>query len=58
MMDLQWIFHISVRKISELIRRAQKENTIIVPTPGTVLDAGRSMTHKDIVVELHRRDTR
>lgn len=53
LMDLQWIFHISVRKISELIRRAQKENTIIVPTPGTVLDAGRSMTHKDIVVELH-----
>jgi hypothetical protein len=53
LMDLQWIFHISVRKISELIRRAQKECTIIVPTPGTVLDAGRSMTHKDIVIELH-----
>lgn len=53
LMDLQWIFHISVRKISELIRRAQRECTIIVPTPGTVLDAGRSMTHKDIVIELH-----
>jgi len=53
LMDLQWIFHISVRKISELIRWAQKECTIIVPTPGTVLDSGRSMTHKDIVIELH-----
>ena len=53
LMDLQWIFHISVRKISELIRRAQRACTIIVPTPGTVLDAGRSMTHKDIVIELH-----
>jgi hypothetical protein len=53
LMDLQWIFHISVRKISELIRRAQRQCTIIVPTPGTVLDAGRSMTHKDIVIELH-----
>jgi hypothetical protein len=53
LMDLQWIFHISVRKISELIRRAQRECTIIVPTPGTVLDAGRSITHKDIVIELH-----
>ncbi len=53
LMDLQWIFHISVRKISELIRRAQKECTIIVPTPGTILDSGRSMTHKDIVIELH-----
>lgn len=53
LMDLQWIFHISVRKISELIRWAQKECTIIVPTPGTILDSGRSMTHKDIVIELH-----
>jgi hypothetical protein len=53
LMDLQWIFHISVRKISELIRWAQKQCTIIVPTPGTILDSGRSMTHKDIVIELH-----
>ena len=53
LMDLQWIFQVSCTKISRLIRRAQKECTIIVPTPGTVLDAGRSMTHKDIVIELH-----
>jgi len=25
----------------------------VVPTPGTVLDAGKSMTHKDIIVNLH-----
>ena len=53
LMDLQWIFQVSCTKISMLIRRAQKECAIIVPTPGTVLDAGRSMTHKDIVIELH-----
>ncbi|MEW6756333.1 MAG: DUF1670 domain-containing protein, partial [Candidatus Latescibacterota bacterium] len=53
LMDLQWIFHISTRKISELIRWAQRQCTIIVPTPGTILDSGRSMTHKDIVVELY-----
>ena len=53
LMDLQWIFQVSSNKISRLIRRAQRECTIIVPTPGTVLDAGRSMTHKDIVIELH-----
>jgi hypothetical protein len=53
LMDLQWIFHISVRKISEIIRRAQRECTIIVPAPGTILDAGRSITHKDIVIGLH-----
>ncbi len=53
LMDLQWIFQVSACKISELIRRAQKQCTLIVPTPGTILDSGRSMTHKDIVVELH-----
>ena len=53
LMDLQWIFQVSSTKISGLIRRAQRECTIIVPTPGTILDAGRSMTHKDIVIELH-----
>jgi len=53
LMDLQWIFQVSACRISELIRRAQKQATIIVPTPGTVLDAGRSMTHKEIIIELH-----
>jgi len=53
LMDLQWIFQISSARISELIRSFQREHNIIVPTPGTVLDAGRSMTHKDIIVNLH-----
>lgn len=53
LMDLQWIFQTSSRKVSELLRWAQKTAALIVPTPGTVLDAGRSMTHKDIVVGLH-----
>ncbi len=52
-MDLQWIFQMSSARISELIRSFQKDHSIIVPTPGTVLDAGRSMTHKDIIVGLH-----
>lgn len=53
LMDLQWIFQISTARISELIRSFQKEHNVVVPTPGTVLDAGRSMTHKDIIVNLH-----
>jgi len=53
LMDLQWIFQVSSNKISRLIRWAQRQSKIIVPTPGTILDAGRSMTHKDIVIELH-----
>lgn len=52
-MDLQWIFQISSARISEMIRSVQKEYNIVVPTPGTILDAGRSMTHKDVIVGLH-----
>jgi len=52
-MDLQWIFQISSARVSELLRSAQREQNVIVPTPGTILDAGRSMTHKDIIVGLH-----
>ena len=43
----------SATRISEVIRSAQCEHNIIIPTPGTVLDAGRSITHKDIIVKLH-----
>jgi len=53
LMDLQWIFQISSARVSELLRSFQREHNIIVPTPGTVLDAGRSMTHKDVIVHLH-----
>lgn len=52
--ELQWIFQITNSRISELIRSFQNEYNIIVPTPGTVLDAGRSMTHKDIIVRLYQ----
>lgn len=55
LMDLQWIFQISTTRISKLIRSVQKRLGIIVPIPGTILDAGRSITHKDIVIDLHLR---
>ena len=51
--ELQWIFQLSTARISELLRSFQREFNIIVPTPGTVLDAGKSMTHKDIIVRLY-----
>ncbi len=53
LMDLQWIFQMSSARISELTRSVQRRHSIVVPTPGTVLDAGRSVTHKDIIVNLH-----
>jgi hypothetical protein len=53
LMDMQWIFQLASTRIGEIIRSFQCEHNIIVPTPGTILDAGRSLTHKDIVVNLH-----
>ena len=51
--EMQWIFLVSATRISEVIRSAECNHNIIVPTPGTILDAGRSITHKDIIVKLH-----
>ena len=51
--EMQWIFMANSTKISEIIRSAEYKHNIIIPTPGTVLDAGRSITHKDIIVKLH-----
>ena len=51
--EMQWIFLVSATRISEVIRSAECSHNIIVPTPGTILDAGRSITHKDIIVKLH-----
>lgn len=53
LMELQWIFQISSARISELIRSVQLEHNLVVPTPGTILDAGKSMTHKKVIVGLH-----
>ena len=52
-MELQWVFQVNSSRISEMIRNFQKEHKIIIPTPGTILDSGRSMTHKDIIINLH-----
>jgi hypothetical protein len=51
--EMQWMFMVSATRISEVIRSAEYKYNIIVPTPGTILDAGRSITHKDIIVKLH-----
>ncbi|GFP19853.1 hypothetical protein HKBW3S03_01357 [Candidatus Hakubella thermalkaliphila] len=53
LMELQWIFQMSSVRISELICSFEKDHNLVVPTPGTVLDAGRSITHKEVVVSLH-----
>lgn len=51
--ELQWIFLLSTATVSRAIDYYQKQHQVILPCPGTVLDMGRMLTHKDLVVRLH-----
>lgn len=51
-LDLEWILGISPVLIRELLTAYQERFGILLPTAGTVLDMGRTLTHKTIVVEL------
>jgi len=51
--EMQWIFLLDSTSLAKIIKSFQLEHNIIIPTPGTILDAGRSITHKDIIVRLH-----
>ncbi len=39
--------------LSKLVNAYMQEHEVILPTPGTIKDAGRAMTHKRIAVSLH-----
>ncbi len=52
-MELQWIFLVSIATVSRVIDYYQKQHQVILPCPGTVLDMGRMLTHKDLVIRLH-----
>lgn len=51
--ELQWIFLASTSTVSRAIDYYQRQHQVILPCPGTVLDMGRMLTHKDLVVRLH-----
>jgi hypothetical protein len=51
--ELQWIFLTSTGTVSRAIDHYQRQHQVILPCPGTVLDMGRMLTHKDLVVRLH-----
>jgi hypothetical protein len=53
LMDMQWIFQVSGVRVGEMIRSIHREAHLVLPTPGTILDAGRSLTHKEVVVYLY-----
>ena len=51
-LDLEWILGISPSLIRSLLEAYHERFGILLPTAGTVLDMGRTLTHKAIVVEM------
>jgi len=51
--ELQWIFLLSQATVSRAVDFYQRNHQVILPCPGTVLDMGRMLTHKDLIVRLH-----
>lgn len=51
--ELQWCFLTSANAIGRILGWYQHKNNVILPCPGTVLDMGRMLTHKDMIVRLH-----
>jgi len=52
-LDLQMLVMRSRATICRLINEFEQANNIIIPTPGSIKDAGRKFTHKHIVIDLH-----
>ena len=51
-LDVEWITGLTSTAIRELLEAYQEKFGIILPTAGTVLDMGRTLTHKKLVVEM------
>ena len=51
--ELQWAFMLSHATVSRALHAYQQQHQVILPCPGTVLDMGRMLTHKDFIVRLH-----
>jgi len=52
-LDLQMFFYRSHGIISKQIVEYEEKHKVILPTPGTIKDAGRRFTHKRIVISLY-----
>ncbi len=51
--ELQWLFLINIGSVSRYLSLYEKKHHVILPCPGTILDAGRKLTHKNIVIQLY-----
>ncbi len=51
--ELQWISLLSTGTVSRVVDYYQRTHHVILPCPGSVLDMGRMLTHKNVIVRLH-----
>ncbi len=51
--ELQWCFLTSLHTVSRVLDWYQRKHRVVLPSPGSVLDMGRMLTHKDLIVRLH-----
>jgi hypothetical protein len=52
MLDLEWLLGVNGATLRQMLTAYQEHFGVILPTAGTVLDMGRTLTHKTIVVEM------
>jgi len=52
-LDLQMLILRSTATVNRLVNEFEQEYNIIIPTPGSIKDAGRKFSHKRIVIDLH-----
>lgn len=52
MLDLEWLLNLNNASLRQLLSAYQEHFGVILPTAGTVLDMGRTLTHKTIVVDM------
>ena len=50
--QMQWLFQLHMTKVGTALSSYEAEHQVILPTPGSVLDAGCKQTHKALITEL------
>jgi len=50
--QMQWLFQLHMTKVGTALSAYEAEHQVILPTPGSVLDAGCKQTHKALITEL------
>lgn len=48
-----FLTHISPSRVSKFVNRFEANTRLVLPTPGTIHDAGSKLTHKASIVRLH-----